>query len=143
MNLVQQIALALAEELRRCYPLDEIQATPSFSNFAGPLNPQSVRESSSAEYNLVAIRGTNALFTITVDESKVSVSIHGDQPSYQKFDNIEGLPGIAMNILYSRDSRVTTFILADPDCISKVLSVINSAYPQESKDANTKMDGVV
>jgi len=128
VNFIQQIALSLADELRRRYPLDEIQAVPSFH-----YDLQDKTKTGSGivpkHYSLTAIRGKKCLFSITVGSEEMSVSIHADKPDLMEFKEIEGLPEVALSVMLSKESSIKRFILAEPTCIEKLLSEIETFYP--------------
>jgi hypothetical protein len=141
MSFIQQIALALADELRQRYPLDEINAAPCFSyNLQDGTSFQSIPTGKPADpaspthYNMSAIRDGKALFSISISGDEISVTIHKDQPSPTVFDDIENLPGVAVSMLLSKESDSHRFILAEPNCVENVLLTIDSAYPQERRD---------
>lgn len=130
MSFIQKIALSLADELIQRYPLDEIQAVPSFQYDLREAKANTTDNGTDPKYySLTAIRENKCLFSITIGSDEVSVSIHKDEPDLMKFEEIEGLPSVALDVLLSKESDIKRFILADPQCIEKMLLVIEAAYP--------------
>lgn len=123
MNFIKKIGLTLSDELKQRYPLDEVQGAPVFDP----------AKESSRFYSIVAIRGSKALFSINIGDEEISVTVHQDQPDYQNFGDIDGLPGVAIGVLLSKDSETHRFILAEPNCIEDVLSVIDAVHPQKTE----------
>ena len=128
MNLIQQIALGLANELKQRYPLDEIQAAPSFNYdlMRGGTPPEPPVPT---HYSLSAIRDSKCLYSISISGDEITITIHKDVPHMRQFENIEGLPEVCLGIMLSKESDVKRFILADPQSIHNVLAEIQQAYP--------------
>lgn len=138
MNFIQQIALSLADELKQRYPLDEIHAAPCFSyNLQDDQGrPRSPDLANPTHYNLSAVRGGKALFSVNICGDEISVTIHKDTPQYQVFEEIQDLPDVAVGVLLSKECDNRRFILAEPNCVDNVLSTIDEAYPQERRDGD-------
>lgn len=136
MSFVYKIAMALAQELRERYPLDEIHVLPSFYYDISDKTVASPTNSNTAPIgmSLTAVRGKEALWSINIGDETLSITINKDKPEYQTFDKIAGtegteLEGLSIGIIISQESVTTKFILAEPGCIEKVLTKIEEHYP--------------
>lgn len=129
--MIHKIALALAQELRELYPLDEIHAVPAFhyehgnSRVSIPISG----DPKFSNYSLAAVRDGIALWTMSVGDGTLSVTINEDSPEVMIFDKIDGLPDVSLQIAMSKQAKTTRFILADPKCIEQVLAKIEEYYP--------------
>lgn len=129
--IIHKIAMALAQELRELYPLDEIHAVPSFyyehgkSAVSIPIHG----DPKPTSYSLAAVRDKIALWTMNIGDGTLSVTINEDSPEVKIFDKIDGLPDVSFQIAMSKKPNTTRFILAEPNCIEKALAKIKEYYP--------------
>lgn len=140
--MIYKIAMALAQELRELYPLDEIHAVPSF--YYDDLDNTKIRISIHApkptSYSLAAVRDGIALWSMNVGDGTLSVTINEDSPEAKIFDKIDGLPNVSFQMAISKKANTTRFILAEPDCIEKVLAKIEEYYPVPERIINKEND---
>lgn len=106
------------------YPSCEIQVAKSFHYDISHNNND---DATPKHYTISAQRNGKYVFSITLGEDEISVSLYKTQ-TFKKHE-IKGLPGVSVNIMTSfngDDTDNRMFILADPHCIEKLLSDIET-----------------
>ena len=103
------------------YPSCEIQVAKSFHY---DISHNDHDDATPRHYTISAQRNGKYVFSITLGEDEISVSLYKTQ-TFKKHE-IKGLPGVSVAKTIFRVFEKRMFILADPHCIEKLLSDIET-----------------